>query len=74
MRVRVALAQFSGHIDKNVNIEKAENLARQAAGARPLHRCYAPWRSGWAPIIAGAPSPMAGVCAPVMPTRTRARG
>ena len=29
MTVRVALAQFSGHIDKDVNIEKAENLARK---------------------------------------------
>jgi beta-ureidopropionase len=40
MTVRVALAQFSGHIDKNVNIEKAENLARQAAGNGAKVVCF----------------------------------
>ena len=40
MSVRVALAQFSGHIDKNVNIEKAENLARQAAGNGAKVVCF----------------------------------
>jgi N-carbamoylputrescine amidase len=40
MTVRVALAQFSGHIDKNINIEKAENLARQAAGNGAKVVCF----------------------------------
>ena len=40
MTVRVALAQFSGHIDKNVNIKKAENLARQAAGNGAKVVCF----------------------------------
>src|SRR6185369_5023795 len=40
MTVRVALAQFSGHIDKNVNIEKAESLARQAAGNGAKVVCF----------------------------------
>ena len=40
MTVRVALAQFSGHIDKNVNVEKAENLARQAAGNGAKVVCF----------------------------------
>jgi N-carbamoylputrescine amidase len=30
--VRVGLAQFSGHTSKEINIQKAEHLARQAAG------------------------------------------
>lgn len=30
--VRVALAQFSGHESKEINIQKAKDLARQAAG------------------------------------------
>jgi N-carbamoylputrescine amidase len=40
MTVRVALAQFSGHIDKNINIEKAESLARQAAGNGAQVVCF----------------------------------
>ena len=40
MSVRVALAQFSGHIDKNINVEKAENLARQAAGNGAQVVCF----------------------------------
>lgn len=40
MSVRVALAQFSGHIDKNINVEKAENLARQAAGNGTQVVCF----------------------------------
>src|SRR4029077_13142130 len=40
MTVRVALAQFSGHIDKNINIEKAESLARQAAGNGAKVVCF----------------------------------
>lgn len=40
MSVRVALAQFSGHVDKNVNIEKAESLARQAAGNGAKVVCF----------------------------------
>lgn len=32
--VRVALAQFSGHESKEINLQKAEDLARQAAGQR----------------------------------------
>src|SRR5260370_23200950 len=40
MTVRVALAQFSGHIDKNINIEKAEGLARQAAGNGAQVVCF----------------------------------
>ena len=38
--VRAALVQFSGHIDKNINIEKAENLARQAAGNGAKVVCF----------------------------------
>ena len=30
--VRAALVQFSGHESKEINVRKAEDLARQAAG------------------------------------------
>jgi N-carbamoylputrescine amidase len=38
--VRVALAQFSGHESKEVNIQKAEDLARQAAGNGAQVICF----------------------------------
>jgi beta-ureidopropionase len=38
--VRVALAQFSGHESKEVNIRKAEDLARQAAGNGARIVCF----------------------------------
>ena len=38
--VRVALAQFSGHESKEINIQKAENLARQAAGNGARIICF----------------------------------
>jgi N-carbamoylputrescine amidase len=40
MSVRVALAQFSGHVDKRINIEKAEHLARQAAANGAKVVCF----------------------------------
>ncbi len=38
--VRVALAQFSGHESKDINIQKAESLARQAAGNGARIICF----------------------------------
>ena len=38
--VRVALAQFSGHESKEINIQKAEALARQAAGNGARIVCF----------------------------------
>jgi len=38
--VRVALAQFSGHEWKEVNVQKAEDLARQAAGNGAQIICF----------------------------------
>jgi N-carbamoylputrescine amidase len=38
--VRVALAQFSGHESKDVNVRKAEDLARQAAGNGARIICF----------------------------------
>lgn len=38
--VRVALAQFSGHESKEVNVQKAEALARQAAGNGAKIVCF----------------------------------
>ena len=38
--VRVALAQFSGHTSKDINIQKAERLARQAAGHGARIICF----------------------------------
>lgn len=38
--VRVALAQFSGHESKDVNVQKAEALARQAAGNGARLVCF----------------------------------
>jgi len=37
---RVALVQFSGHASKNVNVQKAEDLARQAAGNGAQIICF----------------------------------
>jgi N-carbamoylputrescine amidase len=37
---RVALAQFSGHQDTEVNVRKAEDLARQAAGNGAQIVCF----------------------------------
>ncbi len=38
--MRVALAQFSGHESKAVNVRKAEDLARQAAGNGARLVCF----------------------------------
>jgi len=38
--VRVALAQFSGQESKEINIQKAEDLARQAAGNGARIICF----------------------------------
>ena len=38
--VRVALVQFSGHESKEINIQKAEDLARQAAGNGARIICF----------------------------------
>src|SRR5262245_17316894 len=38
--VRAALVQFSGHESKDVNIRKAEDLARQAAGNGARIICF----------------------------------
>jgi predicted amidohydrolase len=38
--VRVALAQFSGHESKEINVQKAENLASQAAGNAARIICF----------------------------------
>src|SRR5207244_5453193 len=38
--VRVALVQFSGHVSKDINVQKAEDLARQAAGNGAKIVCF----------------------------------
>jgi predicted amidohydrolase len=60
--VRVALAQFSGHESKHINVQKAENLARQAAGNGARIICFpelcTTCASSGASSSSGGPTPM----------------